>query len=168
MHKMPYHISKVAVRLIASIVTLMLVIIPITSMAQSPVQFEKGIVKIKSTDSIHEFSVELAITPAQKAYGLMYRQAMPAGQGMLFNYDTPQVATMWMKNTYIPLDMVFIRSDGVIENIIQRTVPHSQAILSATNKVRGVLELNAGTTSKLGIDVGDIVIHKIFNNTNHY
>ena len=149
-----------------SISLIFILITVVNANAQSPVEFKKSTIEIKTNKGDYTFLVELALSPSQKSYGLMYRQSMPENHGMLFIYDKPQVATMWMKNTYIPLDMVFIKSDGIIENIIQRTTPHSLDVLSATNKVRSVLELNAGTISKLGIKAGDEVIHDIFVNRN--
>ena len=111
----------------------------------------------------HDFTVELAATPEQRAQGLMYRRSMAADGGMLFDFGPwPQRAAMWMKNTYIPLDMLFIKADGEIESIAERTVPQSLETISSRGPVRGVLELNGGTASRLGIAPGDVVAHPIF------
>jgi uncharacterized membrane protein (UPF0127 family) len=113
--------------------------------------------------TVHRFRAYLAETPEQQARGLMFVPALPADEGMLFAYDRPQHVSMWMKNTLIPLDMLFIRSDGTIANIAQRTVPGSLAAISSKGKVRAVLELNGGTAARLGIRPGERVRHAIFS-----
>ena len=110
----------------------------------------------------HGFTVELAMTPAQQAQGLMFRRAMPAERGMLFVYASPRRTSMWMKNTFIPLDMLFIAADGRIVKVVERTVPRSLAAISSEEVVLAVLELNAGTASRLGIAPGDRVLHSAF------
>lgn len=105
----------------------------------------------------HAFTAELATTGAQKQQGLMFRKNMPPNQGMLFDFGTPRPVTMWMKNTYIPLDMLFINSDGVITHIHERAVPHSEETISSRGLVKYVLELNAGTANALSIKTGDVV-----------
>ncbi len=112
---------------------------------------------------MHIFAVELALTPEQQAQGLMYRKELPEGQGMLFDFKREQEATFWMKNTYVPLDMIFIRADGRIHRIAANTVPLSEALVSSGGPVRAVLEVVAGTAKKLGIAPGDRVAHPIFN-----
>lgn len=166
MHSSVTYISQLNFYKIAVIglFVLLSVVATTPSFAQSPVAFDESILEIKTSRDIIAIDVEMAISPQQKSYGLMYRKSMPENHGMLFVYSPPQIATMWMKNTYIPLDMLFIRADGVIENIIQRTVPHSLDVLSATGKVIGVLELNAGSVTKLGIKAGDTITHEVFNN----
>lgn len=111
-----------------------------------------------------EFSIELADTLEARRTGLMFRDRLPSRSGMLFDYRHPQRVSMWMKNTLIPLDMLFITSDGVIEKIADRTVPHSLNAISSGRPVRGVLELNGGTAEHLGIEEGDLVRHRIFGN----
>ena len=110
----------------------------------------------------YEFLVELAVTPAQQAQGLMFRRSMPAERGMLFVYRPARRASMWMKNTFIPLDILFIAADGRIVKIVERTVPKSLAAISSGETVLAVLELNAGTASRLGIAPGDRVLHGAF------
>ena len=112
----------------------------------------------------HTFTVELAANRQDRAQGLMYRRSMAADAGMLFVYARPQRVSYWMKNTFIPLDMLFIAADGRIVNIRQRTVPHSLAPVRSDGEVLAVLELNGGTTSRLGIKAGDAVRHEIFGN----
>ncbi|MDA8231061.1 MAG: DUF192 domain-containing protein [Magnetospirillum sp.] len=110
----------------------------------------------------HAFSVEVATTPAQHSQGLMYRRELAADAGMLFDFGDPQDVSMWMKNTFIPLDMVFIADDGRIVGITQRAVPQSLAIIASPQPVRAVLEINGGRASSLGIRVGDRVSGAIF------
>jgi uncharacterized protein len=119
--------------------------------------------KITSKNGAHIFGVELAVTPEEQAKGLMYRKELPEGQGMLFDFhqDQPGVS-FWMKNTYIPLDMIFIRGDGSILRIAENTVPLSEALVPAGGPVRAVLEVIGGTAKKLGIAAGDRVTHPIF------
>jgi len=117
---------------------------------------------IKTATAIHAFQVELAVTPDEQRTGLMYRRQMPADAGMLFLYDNGSRITMWMANTYIPLDMVFIGPDGRITHIVERTVPESTELIGSNGPARAVLELNGGTVSRLGIKVGDRVEHPAF------
>jgi uncharacterized membrane protein (UPF0127 family) len=127
--------------------------------AQSPLaRFETGSLAIVTGAGRHAFNVELASTPEQRSQGLMYRREMASDAGMLFDFGVrPERASMWMKNTYIPLDMLFIKADGKIESIAERTVPHSLEALSSRGPVRYVLELNGGMTARLGIEPGDRV-----------
>ncbi len=105
-----------------------------------------------------EFDVELALSDRQQAQGLMFRRFLPTNAGMLFDYRIPTRITMWMKNTFIPLDMIFIGTDGRITNIAQRTVPMSEATISSRGKVRAVLEVNSGTVARLGVQPGDKIL----------
>ena len=119
--------------------------------------------EIASKKGVHVFAVELASTAEEQAKGLMFRRELPEGQGMLFDFHREQPTSFWMKNTYIPLDMIFIRGDGRILRIAENTVPLSEALVSSGGPVRAVLELNAGTARKLGITPGDRVAHRIFS-----
>jgi len=111
------------------------------------------------------FKVELALDAAAQAQGLMFRKEMAADAGMLFDFGLPErPAAFWMKNTLIPLDMLFIKADGVIVEIAERTIPLSLATIGPDQPVRAVLELNGGTSARLGIAAGDRVLHKIFGN----
>lgn len=110
----------------------------------------------------YRFDVELAETPAQQAQGLMYRERMAADAGMLFTYDRPQPASFWMKNTLIPLDMIFIGADGRIVNIHANAVPHSLDAVNSAGPVKGILEINGGMSARLGIRPGDRVVHSAF------
>ena len=120
------------------------------------------VVEIATKTGVHAFAVELATTDAERAQGLMNRKELPEGQGMLFDFHRDQEVGFWMRNTYIPLDMIFIRSDGRIMRIAEYTEPLSEKIVPSTTPVRGVLEVIAGTARKLGIAVGDRVAHPIF------
>jgi uncharacterized membrane protein (UPF0127 family) len=127
-------------------------------------QFQTSELTIISATGSHRFKVELAETLAQMTQGLMFRTSLAPDAGMLFDYKQPTVATMWMRNTLIPLDMLFVDAQGRIVNIHQRAVPLSLDVISAAAPVRVVIELNGGTASRLGIEPGDQVIHAIFGN----
>jgi len=118
--------------------------------------------EIVSKSGVHVFAVELAVTDEQRARGLMFRRSLPEGQGMLFKFEPDQVISMWMRNTYIPLDMIFIRSDGRILRIAENTKPESDNIISSGAPARGVLEVIAGTARKFGLAPGDKVAHPWF------
>src|SRR2546423_369819 len=117
---------------------------------------------IASRTGVHTFLVEVAATPAQIARGLMFRRALPEGHGMLFDFKREQEVTFWMKNTYISLDMIFIRADGRTLRIAKNTRPLSHRLVPSGGTVRAVLELIAGTATKLGLAPGDRVAHSIF------
>jgi uncharacterized protein len=112
----------------------------------------------------YPFNVEMAATDKQQQTGEMFRTAIPDDGGMLFDWGKPKPTEMWMKNTLVPLDMVFINQDGTIQSIAEDTVPRSLAVIDAGAPVRAALELNAGTTAKFGIKVGDSVKQRIFGN----
>lgn len=110
----------------------------------------------------HVIDVEIAETAEEKTMGLMFRTSLADDAGMLFPYSPPQEATMWMRNTYISLDMVFIRADGVVHRIERRTEPFSERIIASLGNVTGVLELKAGSADRLGLKPGDRVRHRLF------
>ena len=118
--------------------------------------------EIASKSGIHAFRVDLAVTEAERGRGLMYRRDLPERRGMLFDFKREQEVSMWMRNTYIPLDMLFIRDDGRIHRIAEKTEPLSERVIPSGGPVRAVLELNGGTARKLGIAPGDRVSHPIF------
>jgi len=126
--------------------------------ANSLVSFSREALAIKSGDRTHKFSVELALSNRQQMQGLMFRRRMAADAGMLFVYRREEPTAMWMKNTFIPLDMLFIARNGTIRRIAERTVPMSEAVIASGGPVGAVLELNAGTASRLGLKPGDRVI----------
>jgi uncharacterized membrane protein (UPF0127 family) len=117
---------------------------------------------IQSGGKSHSFQVEVMRTDAERAKGLMFRRYMPADRGMLFDFKTPGPAAMWMKDTYLPLDMVFIRANGTIARIEENTEPMSTRTIPSGEAVLGVLELNAGTAARLDIKAGDKVTHPLF------
>jgi uncharacterized membrane protein (UPF0127 family) len=109
-----------------------------------------------------KFTVELAVTKAEQARGLMFRKALAPDRGMLFPYNPPQPAAFWMKNTLIPLDILYIAPDGRVLSIARNAVPHDQTPLPSGGLVRGVLEIPGGRAAQLGILPGDRVLNKIF------
>lgn len=119
--------------------------------------------EIATKSGVRVFSVEMATTEEEKTQGLMYRKELPDGKGMLFDFSPEQQISMWMKNTYIPLDMIFIRADGRILRIAENTEPLSTKIISSGGLAKGVLEVIAGTAQKYGIQPGDRVAHPLFN-----
>ncbi|HTS42025.1 MAG TPA: DUF192 domain-containing protein [Xanthobacteraceae bacterium] len=123
---------------------------------------EQQTLEIVSKRGVHVFSVELAVTDEERARGLMYRKELPEGRGMLFDFKQDQDVSMWMKNTFIPLDMIFIQHDGRILRIAENTEPQSERIIPSGGQVRAVLEVIAGTAKKFGIAPGDHVAHPIF------
>lgn len=119
--------------------------------------------EIATKSGVRVFSVEMATTEEEKTQGLMYRKELPDGKGMLFDFSPEQQISMWMKNTYISLDMIFIRADGRILRIAENTEPLSTRIISSGGLAKGVLEVIAGTAQKYGIQPGDRVAHPLFS-----
>ena len=120
-------------------------------------------IEIASKTGVHVFAVEMAENDADRAKGLMFRKELPEGRGMLFDFKREQDVSFWMQNTYIPLDMLFIRGDGQILNIAENTEPLSTRLISSGGPVRAVLEVIGGSARKFGIAPGDRVAHPIFN-----
>ena len=118
--------------------------------------------EIAGKTGVHIFSVEVVDNDADRAKGLMYRRELPEGRGMLFDFHRDQEVSFWMQNTYIPLDMIFIRGDGQILRIEENTVPLSTRMIPSRGAVRAVLEVIGGTSRKLGIAPGDRVASPIF------
>ncbi len=110
-----------------------------------------------------EFVVEVAETPSEWQQGLQRRRHLAADKGMLFNFHQPRVVSMWMKDTLIPLDMIFIDARGAIVNVVENTVPLSTATISSNGPALAVLEVNAGTAARLGVHPGDRVLHPMFS-----
>jgi uncharacterized membrane protein (UPF0127 family) len=108
------------------------------------------------------FQAQIADTPELRERGLMFRQVMPADSAMLFDFVEPRPVAMWMKNTLVSLDMVFVREDGTIAALALNTVPQSLDTISVQEPVRGVIELAAGTVKKLGLKKNDKVFQRIF------
>jgi uncharacterized membrane protein (UPF0127 family) len=120
-------------------------------------------VKLVTQSATHTIDVEITETAQEKAQGLMFRTRLDDRSGMLFFYDRPQEITMWMRNTYIPLDMVFIRADGVVHRIEARTEPLSENIIASRGDVVACLELAGGAAERLGLKPGDRVEHRLFH-----
>ena len=110
----------------------------------------------------HAFQVEVARNEADRAQGLMFRRSMAADRGMLFDFARVEPVSMWMQNTYLPLDMLFVRPDGTIARIAANTEPLSTRTIPTGEPVLAVLELNAGTAARLGIKMGDRIEHPLF------
>jgi uncharacterized protein len=130
-----------------------------------PVLAKQPLTIVGDDGKSHAFQVEMAITPTQQETGLMFRRSVPDDGGMLFPFPAPQEGQFWMKNTLVPLDMVFINADGTIRAIAENTVPQSLAVVDSGGPVLAVLELQAGLTAKENIVVGDKVIAKTFGDT---
>ncbi len=120
--------------------------------------------EIQSGGTVHKFRVEVAQTAQQQHIGLMHRTELAADRGMLFAYDRPMAMRFWMRNTFIPLDMLFMKRDGRIDFIVENAEPHDESPLGPSTPMNAQLELPAGTVSKLGIKVGDVVRHAVFGN----
>ncbi|CAD7023337.1 hypothetical protein REJC140_00174 [Pseudorhizobium endolithicum] len=127
--------------------------------AQQSFEQEQLLIQTKSGKT-HSFTVELALTVEQRAQGLMYRESMPPDHGMLFDFGEMRPVSMWMQNTPLPLDMLFIQRDGTISHIHRRAVPFSRTIIDSRGPVHFVLELNGGRAAALGIEAGDRVMSK--------
>ncbi len=123
---------------------------------------EQQTLEIASKNGVHVFAVELAVTDEERQKGLMFRKSVPEGTGMLFDFKRDQDVSMWMHNTYVSLDMIFIRADGRIQRIAENTETESDKIINSGGPVRAVLEVVAGTAKKLGIAPGDRVGSPIF------
>ena len=121
-------------------------------------------IEIVTSSGVHAFSVELATNEAERALGLMFRKSLPEGHGMLFDFKTDQPVQFWMHNTYISLDMVFIRGDGRVLRVAENAKPMSDDLIPSGGAVRAVLEVIAGTARKFHIAPGDRVTGSIFAN----
>ena len=117
---------------------------------------------IATSSGHHPFQVEVMRTPAELERGLMYRRYMPADRGMLFDFGVEQPVTFWMKNTYLPLDMIFIAQDGRVVGIKANAEPMSERLIPSGAPTYGVLEVNAGTAARVGLKTGDSVSASIF------
>lgn len=130
--------------------------------AQDGAPFRIDELHIETAGARHRVLVEVAETPAQRGQGLMWRRDLAPGTGMLFDFKTVDNVIMWMKNTYVALDMLFIAADGRIIKIARDTTPLSTALIASGGPVLGVLELRAGAARQLGIRAGDRVSHPLF------
>jgi uncharacterized membrane protein (UPF0127 family) len=149
----------------------LLVLVPVTARAQfqeaitpQPTLPTEKLVIVSRDGTSHDFLVEMALSQDQQMTGEMFRTEIPANTGMLFDWGVPRESQMWMKDTLVPLDMVFINPDGSIRAIAENTVPQSLAVIDSHGSVRATLELQGGLTAKLNIRVGDTVKQRIFGN----
>jgi uncharacterized protein len=142
----------------ASMIVMLTCIASITGSAASDSRSDSTLT-VATRNARHAFAVEIARTPAEMERGLMFRDRLPPDHGMLFLYEGERPVSFWMKNTLIPLDLIFADSSGRILQIAERAVPLSTALISSEKPVRAVLEVNGGTAARLGIAVGDRLIH---------
>jgi hypothetical protein len=149
----------------ALLAALFVVLAAAPAAAQQPRFYAKSELAIAAQSGRHVFTIEIAASDEERAHGLMFRKSMPMTHGVLLDYVQPQPAAIWMKNTSIPLDIVFLAPDGTIDSIGSGK-PHDLTSILPTGPARGniraVLELNAGTTRLLGIKPGDKAEHAIF------
>jgi uncharacterized protein len=130
------------------------------TLAQEPPKLEP--LTIVTEDSATRLTAEIADTNDLRTRGLMFRHRLPESHAMLFDFQRERPVSMWMKNTYISLDMLFVRADGTIAAVAENTVPQSLDTISVQEPVRGVVELPAGTAKKFNIRPNDLVYHRIF------
>jgi uncharacterized membrane protein (UPF0127 family) len=126
-------------------------------LGQSPAGLEQVQLTVTTNGQAHRFTVEVAKTPEQQAMGLMYRNRLAPDRGMIFPLDPPRSASFWMRNTLIPLDIIFVRADGSIANIAVNTVPYSEEAVLSEGPVAAVFEIAGGRSTELGIKPGDKV-----------
>ncbi|MBB3542182.1 DUF192 domain-containing protein [Rhizobium sp. BK399] len=134
-------------------------IVALPALSQQPMTFDKEPLIIHTASGKRlNFIVEIADTNEERQRGLMYRKEMAEDAGMIFDFGVSRRVQMWMENTILPLDMLFVDSTGTIRNIKQNAVPYSQEVIDSMTEVKYVIELNAGVTAKLGIKPGDKVM----------
>ncbi|HUA53344.1 MAG TPA: DUF192 domain-containing protein [Candidatus Sulfotelmatobacter sp.] len=149
-------------RVVLLVAALLLVAPPVMAPALAQVAFGHGELDIETASGRHHFDIELATKDEQQIQGLMFRRTLAPDAGMLFLYPSEREIQMWMKNTVIPLDMIFIRADGTVSHIAERAVPRSLEIIPSEGPVLAVLEVNGGTAARLGIKPGDRVLYPAF------
>jgi uncharacterized protein len=140
---------------------------PMPAMAQQQASqtFATGNLTIRTAaGKSYPFTIEIAITDPQREQGLMFRKEMADNHGMIFDFGEPRRVQMWMENTILPLDMLFIQGDGTISHIRENAVPYSRDIIDSHGDVKYVLEINGGRAKALGLKVGDKVIGKALGN----
>jgi len=148
--------------LLAALALLFLAVAPVRAQEAPPAQSGPNDLTIETAAGKRfHFTVELALTPAEQERGLMFRKSMAPDAGMLFVFDRVEPQVFWMKNTLIPLDMIFIRADGTIANIVEKAPPQTLDPRSSDGPAKAVLELNGGIARFLGINPGDRVVHPL-------
>jgi uncharacterized membrane protein (UPF0127 family) len=125
---------------------------------------ERSPLTVETASGRHVFQVEIADTDSERAVGLMHRRELAADRGMLFDFDREQPVAMWMQNTFVPLDMAFIRADGTVHRVENDTTPLSTRSIESGVDVRYVLEVPAGTARRIGLTRGSKIIHPIIGN----
>jgi uncharacterized protein len=145
-------------------VYLALVVLSLGALAQEAARIEPLSIVTDTTATL--FTAEIADNDDLRSRGLMFRHVLPPNQAMLFDFEKPRPAAMWMKNTYISLDMLFVRADGTIAAVAENTEPLSTQTISVDEPVLGVVELAAGTVKRLGIKRDDKVYHQVFKTEN--
>jgi uncharacterized membrane protein (UPF0127 family) len=148
---------RLAVGLLIGVCAIVALLVPAGAAGQDTLE-------IVSASGVHAFTVELAANDDERSRGLMFRKELPQGSGMLFDFQHDQPVAFWMHNTYISLDMIFIRSDGRIMRVTENTEPLSDRLVASGTPVRAVLEVIAGTARQLGIKAGDRVLNPMFGN----
>lgn len=152
------HLATLARRTAPNLLAAALVLLAATA----AFAFQKSSLEIASKSGTHRFEIELAISPQEQELGLQFRKELPEGQGMLFDFGREETASFWMKNTFVPLDIIFIRGNGEIAHIAENAVPLSLDLIPSGGPARAVLEVIGGTSRKLGLAAGDRVSHPIF------
>ncbi len=125
-------------------------------------RFPVAEIRVDSGGQSHPFKVWIAATEARQNQGLMFVKSLPPTRGMLFLFSIPHATSFWMKNTFIPLDLLFVAADGRIIRIVDSATPLSEAVINSMGVVGGVLEVAGGTCARLGIRTGDRVVHSAF------
>ncbi|HEX6112856.1 MAG TPA: DUF192 domain-containing protein [Geminicoccaceae bacterium] len=146
-----------------SLLALVIVLMIRVAAAEAPAVLDRDRLTIEASGGPFRFEIEVARTPAERARGLMFRESLADDQGMLFDFGHPQRVAMWMRNTLIPLDILFIRSDGRISSIARDAQPLSDQVMESAEPVRAVLELPGGLTAERGIEPGDRIVHPLFD-----
>ena len=147
---------------ICALLVAILLVCPISTPASAETEAEREPLVVTTSSGKHEFKVEVARTREQHSRGLMFRLSLGVRDGMLFVHEEPQFLSMWMRNTYIPLDMVFIRDNGKVHRIEASAEPLSERVIGSGEKVTAVLELAGGTAARIGLKPGDTVEHPHF------
>ena len=150
------------VKKIGFVALLLLAVLSVFENASAQDMMRVEPVTIVTAHASTTFSAEVADTDSTRERGLMFRQVMPPDQAMLFDVGSPRPIAMWMKNTYVALDMVFVRQDGSIAAIAENTVPKSLDTIGVQEPVKGVIELAAGTAKRIGLTKGDHVVGSLF------
>ncbi|MEM7720561.1 MAG: DUF192 domain-containing protein [Pseudomonadota bacterium] len=123
---------------------------------------DEGRVDLRGEWGQARFSVEVADTPSERSLGLMHRETMPRSAGMLFVYDRPQFVSFWMRNTLIPLDMIFMDETGTVQHVHENAIPLDETAIPGGQNIQYVLEINGGLSGRLGITVGSELRHPAF------